>query len=208
MSVSPDSSNAVDRVTRTTQIIIGAQTVGLVIFLLIVVYLVHFAGFGAPANVAAAPGQAAGPNAPGAANAANNFAAGLQPTQSIPILTYLSVGVALALLPLSFILPNIVATQSLRAAAAPAPGGGVTTPSPNAAPNTATAFQTSAIVGGALSEGPAFLAGIAYLIEGNPIALVVFFVALAGLVVRFPTRGRVERWIAIHEEKLRSNPRW
>lgn len=206
MSLSPDSGNAIDPIVRTTQIISIALIAGVTFFLLIVVYLVHFAGFGAgsAANPAAGPGQAAARNGPEAANAANR-APGQQPTQSIPILTYLSVAVALALLPLSFILPNILATQNRQRAAGPASGASSNPPTKaNALANPATAFQTSAIIGGALNEGPAFLAGIAYLIEQNVIALGVLLVALAGLIVRFPTRERIERWIAIHEEKLRS----
>jgi hypothetical protein len=206
MSVSPNSGNAhaVDKVVRTTQIITGAQIAMLTIFLLIVVGLVHFAGFDPLANAAAAAGQAAAPNAPGAANPAPGAAA-QEPSPLDLILTYLSVGVAATLLPVSFILPNIIMTQRHRAAAVPkpTPGGEVLTPSPGPAPNSAAAFQTSAILGGALAEGPAFLAGVAYLIAHNPIALVVFFVALATLIFRFPTRERAERWIAIYEEKLR-----
>jgi hypothetical protein len=203
--VSPDSQSAIDQVTRTTQIITGALITGVTTFLLIVVFLVHFMGFGAPA---AAPGQAAGPNpnvsAAGAVNPGNNPAAGQQPATSIPILTYLSVAVGVMLLPMSFILPNIMAAQSLRAAAARKPDGKPSpTPSSGGAPAPAMAFQNSAIIAGALNESPIFFAGIAYLIEQNPIALVVAGVLLAAMLLRFPTRDRVERWIALQEEKLR-----
>ncbi|MGO9466559.1 MAG: hypothetical protein ACLQVF_20650, partial [Isosphaeraceae bacterium] len=83
----------------------GALISGVTIFLLIVVFLVYFMGFGAPAGAAAAaPGQAAGANP----------AAG---AQSIPILTYLAAGMGVMLLPLSFILPDRIAAQSLRSKA-------------------------------------------------------------------------------------------
>jgi len=206
MSVSPDSNNAIEQVTRTTQIIIGALIAGVTTFVLIVVFLIHFAGFSLPGGPApaVAPGQAAHPNQPGAANPANNPAAGRQSAQPIPILTYLSAVVGLMLLPLSFILPGFVATQSLRSAVVRKPDG---TLGPNPAfagkLSPATSFQNSAILGGALNEGPAFLAAIAYLIEQNPIALVVVGVLLAALLLRFPTRDRVERWVALQEEKLR-----
>ncbi len=68
----------------------------------------------------------------------------------------------------------------------------------------AIAFQTSAIIGAALNEGPAFLAGVAYLIEQNPIALGVMLVLVAAMFVRIPTRDSVERWIEQQEEKLRA----
>jgi hypothetical protein len=138
----------------------------------------------------------------------NNPAAGQEAAQSIPFLTYIAAGMGAILLPLSFILPGLVATQSLRAGAAGGPDAGSSPTknvpaAPGAAGSPAAAFQTSAIVGGALNEGAAFFAGIAYLIEQNPIALVVALILLAALVARFPTRGRVDRWIAQQEEKLR-----
>ncbi len=196
MSQAPNTS--IDQITRTTQIIMGALISGVTIFLLIVVFLVHFVGFGAPAGAAAAPGQAAGANPAAAA-------------QSMPLLTYLAAGMGVMLLPLSFILPGYIAAQSLRSGATRPPDGS-SSPAPNSAASSgqgqaaapAAAFQTSAIIGGALTEAPAFFAGIAYLIEQNPIALGVMVVLLAALVARFPTRDRVERGIERLEEKLRS----
>jgi hypothetical protein len=194
MSQAPDTS--IDQITRTTQIIMGALISGVTTFLLIVVFLVHFVGFGAPGGAAAAPGQAAGPNPAATA-------------QSIPLLTYLAAGMGAMLLPLSFILPGYVAAQSLRSGAVRPPDGS-SSPTKNPAAssgqavNPAAAFQSSTIIGAALDEGGAFFAGVAYLIEQNPIALGVMIVLLAALVVRFPTRDRVERWIAQQEEKLRS----
>ena len=193
MSQTPDTS--IEQITRTTQIIMGSLIAGATSFLLIVVFLVHFVGFGAPAGAAGAPGQAAGANPAATA-------------QSIPILTYLAAGMGAILLPLSFILPGYIASQNLRSGAT-GPSDGSSSPKNPAAPSgqavtPAGAFQTSAIIGGALIEGPAFLAGIAYLIEQNPIALGVMLVLLAAMFVCFPTRGRVERWIEQQEEKLRS----
>jgi hypothetical protein len=117
----------------------------------------------------------------------------------------MSAGMGMIFLPLSFILPNVVATQSLRAAAARASDGKPSsTPQPGGAVTPASAFQTSAIIGGALVEGAAFFSGVAYLIEQNPIALAVFGILLAALILRFPTRGRFDRWVEQQEEMLRS----
>jgi hypothetical protein len=198
MSVNPDSPDNIEPIIRTTQIISGALIAGVMTFFLIVLFLIHVVGFGAAMN----PGQAAGPNAPGAANPA----AGQQQPQSIPILTYVCVAFALVALPMSFVLPNIVATQALRAASAPksTSADGSNSTAAAASVNPAAAFQTSVIVGGAINEGAAFFAGVAYLIEQNTIALGVLVVLLAALVVRFPTRERAERSIAIYQEKLRS----
>jgi hypothetical protein len=215
MSISSSSSSEIDQVTRTTQIIIGALIAGVTTFVLITVFLIHFAGFSltgspatpTPAPVPAAPGQTAAPSAPGAGKPAHNPAAAQQAPQTIPVLTYASVAVGLALLPLSFILPGFVATQNLRAAAKPkrdGTQGSASTSSPQGKLTPAMAYQASAILGGALDEGPAFFATVAYLIEQNALALVVVGVCLAALLLRFPTRDRVERWIALQEEKLRA----
>jgi hypothetical protein len=208
MSISSSSSSEIDQVTRITQIITGALIAGVTSFVLITIFLIHSAGFslnGTPATpgpAPAAPGPAAGQSAPLAANPA----AAQQPRQTIPILTYLSAAAGLVLLTLSLILPGLIATQSLRSAAARKPDGAPASdpkPSSDAKATPAMAFQTSAIVGGALSEAPAFFATIAYLMEQNIIALVVVGVCLAALILRFPTRDRVERWISLQEEKLR-----
>jgi hypothetical protein len=196
MSQTPNTS--IEQITRMTQIIMGGLIAGVTGFLLVVVFLVHFAGFGAPVGAAGALGQAAGANPAAIA-------------QSIPILTYLAAGMGAILLPLSFILPGYIAAQNLRSGATGPPDGSSSpsknpTASPAQAVTPAGAFQTSAIIGGALNEAPAFLAGIAYLIEQNPIALGVILVLLAAMFVRFPTRGSVERWIEQQEEKLRSRP--
>jgi len=201
MSMSQDSAQAVDQITRTTQTIVGALIAGITMFLLIVAFLVHGAGFGA----AAAPrGQAGAANPPGTADPAR----GQQAAESIPLLTYIAAGMGAILLPMSFILPGVIATQTLRSGAAPRAGDGSSPPKTSAPASVvpaspAAAFQTSTIIGAAMDEGAAFFAGIVYLIEQNPIALVVALVLLAALVVRFPTRNRVERWIAQQEEKLR-----
>ena len=194
-SMSQPPNTSIEKITRVTQIIMGSLIAGATSFLLIVVFLVHFVGFGAPAGAAGAPGQAVGANPAATA-------------QSIPILTYLAAGMGAILLPLSFILPGYIAAQNLRSGAAGPPDGSSSPSSPAASPGQAAtpagAFQTSAVIGGALIEGPAFLAGIAYLVEQNPIALGVMLVLLAAMFVRFPTRGSVERWIEQQEEKLRS----
>jgi hypothetical protein len=193
MNQTPNTS--IEQITRTTQIIMGSLIAGVTGFLLVVVFLVHFAGFGAPAGAAGAPGQAAGANPAATA-------------QSMPILTYFAAGMGAIFLPLSFILPGYIAAQNLCSGATGPPDGSSSgSKNPAASPGQAVtlggAFQTSAIISGALNEAPAFLAGIAYLIEQTPIALGVMLVLVAAMFVRFPTRGSVERWIEQQEEKAR-----
>ena len=51
------------------------------------------------------------------------------------------------------------------------------------------------IIGAAFLEGPAFLALIAYMIEGHVVSLAIAAVMLLGLMAHFPTVGRVETWV-------------
>jgi hypothetical protein len=51
------------------------------------------------------------------------------------------------------------------------------------------------ILGAALNEGPAFLALIAHMVEGNPIALGLGGVLALGVAVRIPTLFRIAQWI-------------
>ena len=56
-------------------------------------------------------------------------------------------------------------------------------------------YQTQLIVGAALLEGAAFFAGIAFMLERDPIAAGMALVLLAVLAARFPTRDRIEAWL-------------
>ena len=58
------------------------------------------------------------------------------------------------------------------------------------------------IVAMALLEGAAFFACIAYLLEGQAVALVAVGVALALMLVRFPTEARVRAWLEQQAERL------
>jgi hypothetical protein len=55
------------------------------------------------------------------------------------------------------------------------------------------------IIGMALLEGAAFYQAIAYYVEGQPLALGLGCLLLLGLIVQFPTRSRVERWLENQE---------
>ena len=56
-------------------------------------------------------------------------------------------------------------------------------------------YQVKTIIGAALIEGPAFLALLAYMIEGSQLSLAVAGVMLLGVMAHFPTASRVETWI-------------
>lgn len=188
----PDNPDAIRAATLQGQIIIGALVAGLLTFLVIVTVL----------DTEPKAGGGAGGQGAVAADA------------SLPIITYVAVAFAAATLPMSFVIPLLVAKQQRQAIAS----GKLTARSPvGATPGKGTngaasslgglpvAFLTQLIVGAAMNEGAAFFALVAYLIEKNPIALAVAIVLIAGVIARFPTAGRVERWLEQQREKLRED---
>jgi hypothetical protein len=62
--------------------------------------------------------------------------------------------------------------------------------------------QTSLIIGNALLEGGAFFFVIAYLAEGQALALLTAVLFVCLLIARFPTRGRLDQWIRRQEELI------
>jgi hypothetical protein len=61
-------------------------------------------------------------------------------------------------------------------------------------------YATMTIIRGALVEGGALFAGVAFLIEREPLSPVVALVLIIALALLFPTRAGVERWFT---EQLR-----
>jgi hypothetical protein len=105
-------------------------------------------------------------------------------------------------LALSFVVPNLAVTnwrkQLARGAAPKVKGGPTEAKQIYPAGDTgslAQLYQTQLIVGAAMLEGAAFFAGIAFMLERNPIAAAVALVLLAVLAARFPTRDRVAGWL-------------
>ncbi|MCI0682377.1 MAG: hypothetical protein L0Y71_09750 [Gemmataceae bacterium] len=62
--------------------------------------------------------------------------------------------------------------------------------------------QTAMIVGMALLEGTAFLGLIAFLVERQPAVLAVPALALAGMLMRFPTQNSVRNWMEQHGRRV------
>jgi hypothetical protein len=61
-------------------------------------------------------------------------------------------------------------------------------------------YQTRMIILAALLEGSTFFQLIAYLTEGEKSNLVLAGILVLGLLLLFPTRNRIERWIRTQEE--------
>jgi hypothetical protein len=172
MSVSEDPG-VIDGVTRTLQIIIFALVMGLVFFLGIVVFLRLQVKPGALPAAAAAP--------------------------ALPVITVVAFTVAATLVPLSLLLPRLVSDSACKKLAA----GAWAPPQKRAGDPASTGdvaslaqiYVSQKIVGAALNEGPAFLALIAYMIEGNLAALALAVALIVGVALRFPQRAAVEQWI-------------
>jgi hypothetical protein len=126
-----------------------------------------------------------------------------------PIVTYLAIGIFLSNAALAFVLPGIMAKQGVSRIAA-----GTWTP-PDDAPAGAfdsmearllAVWQSSQILGHALIEGAGLLGAIAYLQEGQILALVVAVAALVALALRFPSDDRLARWLEIHRPLADGQP--
>jgi hypothetical protein len=166
---------AIKPLARNAQIVIGAQIVGVLIFLAIAYFI------------------------------------DVGPDAQIPFLNYVVFAVSAVALPLSFILPGVVATrqrkaiakgiQSTAAGAGRLPIFGPETEKMQAS-SLPMGYMQQLIIGAALNEGAAFLAVVAYLIEKDPVLLGLAVVLILGQVARFPTVSRIEHWIEEQQQKL------
>jgi len=167
--------DALQAVTRTSQIIVGALIQGVVLFLAIVLFISE---------------------PPKAQNGQETIA-------GLPLLTLAATVFGAMALAASFLVPRAVADSSLRGLAKSG-ASGVTKPGGSGAKQVYPAaeserllplFQTQLIIGSALAEGAAFFAGIAFMVEHHYLALGVAGVMLAVLISRFPTADGVRGWL-------------
>jgi hypothetical protein len=171
-----DSDKLARRVSLM-QIIAGAMIAGVVAFTLIAVVMVR-----------------------------GNGGAGLAPPEDRPILTFLAIGLLCVNVPLSLVLPDTILRRTIHAIAA----GALTPKWANPEPDTRTpddrllaARQTGMIISLALLEGVGFLAGMAYLLEGQLYALGVVVVAVVLMAWHFPTQTGVQNWLERHRAVVR-----
>jgi hypothetical protein len=109
-------------------------------------------------------------------------AGGNRPANNL-FLTYLGVGVAIVGLAVWFFLPNLIARQARKSVLA------------GDARRIVGNYQTQLIIGCALLEGFAFMNLVFYMIEHQPVSLVVAVVFLVILLAQIPTLNRLERWV-------------
>jgi hypothetical protein len=176
MSTTDDDRAENAGITRTLQIIVGVMLTGLIAFLSVVIAL-RTTQQGAPP-----------PRGQGEVRAAS------------PVLTFCAFAFAAFALPASVIVPRIVAGNQRRSIAH---GTSSLESGPDGdARKLALVYQQTLIIGVAMNEGVAFLALIAFLIEGQQPALMLALVLILGVGLRFPTRDRVDQWIGAQLERL------
>jgi hypothetical protein len=187
--------DGIEPITRTCQIIVGALIMGVLTFLAVVLLLNVYAALPAPAQGGQGAGGAALPGPGGG---------------SLPLITALAVVLGIGGLVMSFVVPGVFVTNARRQIAKGTPPA-TTTRQPSQPAQVYPAgdtgkllqiYPTQLIIGAALNEGMAFFASIAYMLEGNPIALGTAVVLLGGLVARFPTVDRVNAWLDQQLSKL------
>jgi hypothetical protein len=134
-----------------------------------------------------------------------NQGAGLAPAGNMPILTMVAGFLFVIQAPLAFLLPRILIRSALRRVASGTwqiPPGAESASFNTDASKLLAVKQTSMILGLALLEGAAFLGCIAYLLEAQSIALGVVVVAVALMLMTFPTEPRVRAWLEQQFDQL------
>jgi hypothetical protein len=172
MMSSNDVATSVARTIRGMRIAVGVLTMGLVAFLAIVLLIV-------------APTQNANQKPTEAVFA------------SLPLLTCIAFLVAAVALVVSVVIPNLLVRLLWRFAARPG-GETMTSTQREDTAKLGCVYATQLLVGTALAEFAGFLALIAYLIEGHRAALFLAVALIVVVALRFPTRGRLSRWMMSH----------
>ncbi len=135
---------------------------------------------------------------------------------SLPIVTYMALGFAGVAIVLRMIVPKMIESAGRKRIADGTWQGLPPTAGPQQAQNAewferlerlgdagklVSVLQTRTLVAGAILEGSAFFALVAYLIEQSPLALAAAIVLIIGVALNFPTRSGATHWI---EDQLAS----
>lgn len=121
--------------------------------------------------------------------------------QESQIVTLLALGTMVVCVPMSIFIPILLTNASLAQLAAGKrdvpTGTNADTPVPTTS-KLLRIWQISMLIGLAMLEGSAFLACLAYLMEGLPIALGIAAVTVLLMLVKFPTKANVRSWLDRH----------
>jgi hypothetical protein len=122
------------------------------------------------------------------------------------LLTYCSIGFFLMMLVASSIVPRVIVQahvgQISRGAWKPTSNSANVDFSSESMQLLAV-YQTQAIVRWAMLEGAGFFALTAYQLEGHWLSMAAAMLALALLLLHFPTRGRAENWSQRQREHVK-----
>jgi len=122
-------------------------------------------------------------------------------TPDKPILTYASLGMAIAVVIAWLFVPSLAAAGMKKNIVSGQSGNwGIVKNMPNAAGlgnvvPLAVVYQTKTIIAAALLEGAAFFCTVAYLIEHQPIALYAAIALAVLILAQIPTASRFESWL-------------
>ena len=128
-----------------------------------------------------------------------------QPAVDMPMITFFALGFGGLQLVLQAVIPGLIATNLRRQLAAgkwPPARMGQAVPADDFG-KLCLLYQTRLIIGAALAEGAALFLVMAYLIEGQLVALAGAAVMLVLVLTRFPTRPGLEGWLSDQQELLR-----
>lgn len=125
-----------------------------------------------------------------------------------PLLSYMSLGFLATVLAMWFFLPGQIARHQVIKIAK-----GTWTPTqsstcagfPTDAHKLLAVFQTTSLVGWALLEGAGFMGCVAHMLEAQMFVLVVVGVAVLLMLLTFPTRGCINRWLEIQRSRIEEN---
>lgn len=128
------------------------------------------------------------------------------PQPGSPLLTYIGLGFGALALVFAFVIPGLIGGSIKQALI---DGKRVDLPAQFKAPeevgivgNLLFLFQTRLIIGYAFLEGAAFFNLVAYMIERQDVSLAVVGLLLAGMLVQFPSRGKLEGWLAAETRSI------
>lgn len=110
-------------------------------------------------------------------------------------LNWLGLGVALVAILLSVIVPSVIS----KAASPTQLAQQATDSSSPSYEQQVGLYQVRLIVGCALLEGAAFLNAIVFQSAAHPLSLVALVVCVALILARFPTKRRIQNWLAARD---------
>jgi hypothetical protein len=122
----------------------------------------------------------------------------LGPPEGLPIITIAAIVMLFGGAIMSFVLPMVMTGAAMQRLSV----GSVSKNPANDYNSLLSIKQTTLIVGMALLEGPAFMAGIAFLVEARQEALGLAGIAIVGLALKFPTQAKVRAWLCDSTNRL------